>query len=66
MGSVGAKSKPVDPIQEPSKFNFQPLPTTINTNMVADDDQSKSTKEQLPNPGTMDEINKRTKGNHAR
>ena len=60
MGSVGAKSKPIDPIQEPSKFNFQPTPTTIN--MAAEDDQSKSTKEQLPNPGTMDEINKRTKG----
>lgn len=63
MGSVGAKSKPIDPIQEPSKFNLQPTPTLIN--MAAEEDQSKSTKEQLPNPGTMDEINKRTKGKHT-
>lgn len=60
MGNVGASSKPIDPLQDPTKLNFQP-PTAA----MAADDQSKSKKEQLPNPGTMDEINKRTKGNHS-
>lgn len=59
MGNVGASSKPLDPLQEPSKPSFQPQPTTISMAAAADD-QSKS--KQLPNPGTMDEINKRTKG----
>lgn len=52
MGSAGASSKP---IQEPPKIDFQP-PSSMA------DDESKSKKEQLPNPGTMEEINKRTKG----
>lgn len=51
MGSAGASSKP---IQEPPKIDFQ---APFNEN-----DESKAKKEQLPNPGTMDEINKRTKG----
>lgn len=51
MGSAGASSKP---IQEPPKIDFQPPAMGI--------DESKSKKEQLPNPGTMEEINKRTKG----
>lgn len=61
MGSAGASSKP---IQDPPKFDFQPAPVTISMATADVDDQSKSNKkEQLPNPGTMDEINKKTKGN---
>lgn len=62
MGSAGASSKP---IQDPPKFDFQAPPAVVSTSMAGADDQSKPKREQLSNPGTMDEINKKTKGNPA-
>lgn len=61
MGSAGASSKP---IQDPPKIDFQAPPHVISTSMSGggEDEQPKK-REQLSNPGTMDEINKRTKGN---
>jgi hypothetical protein len=60
MGSAGASSKP---IQDPPKFDFQAPPAIVKTSMEGTEDQSKPKREQLSNPGTMEELNKRTKGN---
>lgn len=61
MGSAGASSKP---IQDPPKFDFQAPPAVVKTS-VGSEDQSKPKREQLSNPGTMEELNKKTKGNPA-
>lgn len=61
MGSAGASSKP---IQDPPKFDFQSSPTIVKTALIAgSEDESKPKREQLSNPGTMEELNKKTKGN---
>lgn len=59
MGSAGASSKP---IQDPPKIDFQAPPHVISTTSVGGDDDGQSKKrEQLSNPGTMDELHKRAK-----
>lgn len=62
MGSAGASSKP---IQDPPKFDFQAPPAIVKTSSMTtgNEDQSKPKREQLGNPGTMEELNKKTKGN---
>lgn len=62
MGSAGASSKP---IQDPPKFDFQAPPAIVKTSMAGSDEQSKPKREQLSNPGTMEELNKKTKGKPA-
>ncbi len=58
MGNAGCSSKP---IQDPPKFDPAP-PVVIKTPSAS------MPKQELSNPGTMEELNKKTKGNvvHSR
>lgn len=51
MGNVGASSKPI----QDAKFDLKP-------NLLNADENEEKQKQKLENPGTMEELHKKTKG----